>query len=354
MHTPKQLPPAPCVKDIMTRFAYDTQLAAIPDVVSDLLDQSYYPALEPAWPIIFSGIGTSLHAAKVAADWVAQLTNGRVRAFAIDAHDLGAGATPLQATDQVVVISHRGTKVFPNASLKRATALGCKTIAIVGQAAPEQSVTFTVRTCANETAGTFSVSYQATLAALAKILVATFPREATAFGAALSGLPDALATTLKMVPGASWVKGFAAATPILISGFGPDFATAQEAALKIKEGAWLWTEAMSPEFAIHGTPASYTADMSAIVMLPNIDDGGRSSLLVDVLKSLGLKTIATCGTGDADLPFAEPPHPLLRPFVSILPFHMLTAELARVLKTDPDTLHGHREPWQAVILGLRL
>jgi fructoselysine-6-P-deglycase FrlB-like protein len=69
-----------------------------------------------------------------------------------------------------------------------------------------------------------------------------------------------------------------------------------------------------------------------------------------------LKTVATCGTIDtgADLPFAAPPHPLLRPFVAILPFHGLTAELARARGSDPDTLHGHRSPWQAVMTGLPL
>lgn len=338
----------------MKTFAYDEQLATVPAVVETILSKTNYPALDAARPILFCGIGTSLHAAKVAADWVASLTQGRIRAFAVDAHDLGSGATPLLASDQVVVISHRGTKVFPTRCLERATALGCDTIAVVGEAAPDQSAKATVRTCANEIAGTFSVSYQATLAALAKIVVATFPAEASAFGTALAGLPAALATTLAIPITERWTRSFATHAPILISGFGPDLATAQEAALKIKEGAWLWTEAMSPEFAIHGTPASYNPSMSAIVLVPDLDDGGRSSLLVRVLKELGLSNVATCGADDADLAFASPPHPLLRPFVAILPFHMLTAELARVRDTDPDTLHGNREPWKTVMTGLRL
>ena len=338
------------------RFAFDDQLQSMPSVVAEIVGRTEWPALDPDRPILFSGIGTSLHAAKVAADWVTQLTSGRVRAFGVDAHDLGAGAIPLRTDDQVVVISHRGRKVYPSASLRRARSLGCRTISIVGAAAPEQEANYTIRTCANETAGTFSVSYLASLAALAKIIVASFPAEAAQFGAGLAKLPDAIATSLKLKPNPDLVLAFAKQTPILITGFASDLPTAQEAALKIKEGAWLWTEAMSPEFAIHGTPASYHADMSAIVMLPGIDDGGRSELLIDILKRLGLKRVATCGIAEAgpDVPFASPPHPLLRPFVSILPFHLLTAELARLLKTDPDTLHGHREPWKAIMGGLTL
>ena len=32
----------------------------------------------------------------------------------------------------------------------------------------------------------------------------------------------------------------------------------------------------------------------------------------------------------------------------------LTAELARLRGTDPDSLHGRREPWQAAMTALRL
>jgi glucosamine--fructose-6-phosphate aminotransferase (isomerizing) len=328
----------------------------MPAVVADILGRTDWPKLDSARPIFFAGIGTSLHAAKVAADWVAQLTDGRVRAFGVDAHDLGAGAIPLRSEDQVVVISHRGTKVFPKASLKRAKALGCFTISIVGEAAPEQEADVTIRTCANETAGTFSVSYLASLAALLRIIMASFPNEAMVIEKALAKLPDAIAASLKLKPKPQFVEAFATQTPILIAGFAADFITAQEAALKIKEGAWLWTEAMPPEFAIHGTPASFHADMSAIVILPATDDGGRSDILINVLRRIGLKTIATCGLTDAgaDLAFTAPPHPMLRPFLSILPFHLLTAEIARLLGTDPDTLHGHREPWKTIITGLKL
>jgi glutamine---fructose-6-phosphate transaminase (isomerizing) len=340
----------------VTRFAYDDQLASMPAVVDDILARAEWPRLDMARPILFAGIGTSLHAARVAADWVAQLAGGQVRAFGVDAHDLGSGALPLRPEDQVVVISHRGKKVYPNASLRRARALGCLTISIVGEAAPEQEAAHTIRTCANETAGTFSVSYLASLAALLRIILASLPDESAAIERALPKLPDAIALTLKLSPEAKLVKAIAGAAPLLITGFASDLVTAQEAALKIKEGAWLWTEAMSPEFAIHGTPASFHAGMSAIVMLPASDDGGRTELLIDILKRLGLKTVATCGPveASADLPFAAPAHPLLRPFLSILPFHLLTAELARLLKTDPDTLHGHREPWKGIMTGLTL
>jgi glucosamine--fructose-6-phosphate aminotransferase (isomerizing) len=333
----------------MRTFAYDAQLAAIPDVVADLVGRLEGPALDPGRPILFSGIGTSLHAARVAVDWLDRLTDRQVRATAVDAHDLGVGLTPLTREDQVVVISHRGRKRFPTAALERARSLGCTSVAVVGRAAPEQPASVTIRTCADETAGTFSVSYQGSLIALAKIVAATCPEAAQAFAASLKDLPSALRGTLHRPVSAELVERLCDHTPLLISGFGPDLITAHEAALKIKEGAWLWTEAMSPEFALHGTPASFGPAMGAIVIMPDLDDGGRSRQLVEVLRDLRLGVVATCGTGDADLAFAAPPHPLLRPFLAVLPFHQLTAQLARRRGTDPDTLHGYREPWKTVL-----
>ncbi|MEQ8345007.1 MAG: SIS domain-containing protein [Sneathiellaceae bacterium] len=209
----------------------------------EVLVRNDTPALDPARTVVFTGIGTSLHAARVAADWVTQMTGRMGLALAVDAHDLGSGALPLTGAEQVVVISHRGYKIYPTASLERARAAGCTTIAVVGLAAPEQAADHVMRTCANETAGTFSVSYLASLAALAR-LVAPFDRDG-AFSAALPSLPEALAQTLARPLERKVAEDIAVATPILITGFAGDLVTAQEAALKIKEGTWLWTEAMS-------------------------------------------------------------------------------------------------------------
>lgn len=116
----------------------------------------------------------------------------------------------------------------------------------------------------------------------------------------------------------------------------------------------MWTEAMSPEFALHGTPASFTPQMSAILITPRSDDGGRMTELNDVLAGIGLPLIASAGEREQDHFRFIAPHPLLRPFTGILPFHRITAELARTRKTDPDTLHGHREPWKSIMTSLKL
>jgi glutamine---fructose-6-phosphate transaminase (isomerizing) len=62
----------------------------------------------------------------------------------------------------------------------------------------------------------------------------------------------------------------------------------------------------------------------------------------------------TCGTGlEAQLRFAPTPVPA-RPIVAIVPFQRLTAELARLRGTDPDTLHGNRDRWRVAITAVTL
>jgi glucosamine--fructose-6-phosphate aminotransferase (isomerizing) len=335
-----------------TLFNLDRQISSAPDALRKILAQVEVPKLDPSRPIIFTGIGTSLHAAKVAATWVSSLSEGAVRAHALDAHDVGTWM-PLRTHDQVIVISHRGTKIFPTASLKRANDAGATTVAIVGESAPQQSADSTLRTCANETAGTFTVSYLSSLAVLAR-LVGQFDRSPErSFVSALEALPDAVEETIGRGDPAAAAKELADAETLLIIGFGSDLPTAEEAALKIKEGAWQWTEAMSPEFALHGTPASYHAGMAAMLIEPIQDDAGRTELLRTVLGELGIRSLMVSENVDSFLSFASP-HPFLRPVTGILPLQRVTAELARLRGTNPDTMHGGRQPWESVMTGIRL
>lgn len=332
-------------------FNLDRQIASAPEALRAILATGV-PELDPDRPIVFAGIGTSLAAARVAAGWVTMLTQGRNRAQAFDAHDLGTWM-PIRSDDQVVVISHRGTKIFPTASLARARSAGASTIAIVGRTAPEQEADHVLRTCANETAGTFTVSYLSSLAVLARLAAQFDTSPARDFARAVDALPEAVDRTLRLGDPAAAAAQVRDAETLLITGFGLDLPTAQEAALKIKEGAWQWTEAMSPEFALHGTPASYHPGMAAAVIEPGDGDGGRTELLLSVLDRLGIRCIRAGTRPDAELAFTAP-HPLLRPVTGIVPFQRLTAELARLRGTNPDSMHGDREPWRSVMTSIRL
>jgi glucosamine--fructose-6-phosphate aminotransferase (isomerizing) len=284
------------------RFALDDQIAAQPEAVARIVSHEM-PCLDASRPVVFTGIGTSLHAARVAAAWTWLVSGGRVRATAVDAHHL-ALCYPLTADDQVVVISHRGYKRYPQAALAKAKAVGATAIAIVGADAPDQNADATVRTCPNETSGTFTVSYLSSLAALAGMVASVSGPQSERFAAALRAVPEALRQTLVVPAPVEVALACAGSEPLLLVGFDLDAVTADEAALKIKEGARLWAEAMSTEFALHGTPAAYRPGMNVITITPGTDDQGRMATLRALLAEIGAR-VWTCGEADEQLPFAR-------------------------------------------------
>src|SRR5258708_37527855 len=89
------------------RFAFDDQIAGQPAAVAAALARDDAPALDPARPVVLAALGSSLHAARVAACWLSQLSSGAVQARAADAHQL-ALRPPLRASDQGGLVSHRG------------------------------------------------------------------------------------------------------------------------------------------------------------------------------------------------------------------------------------------------------
>jgi glucosamine--fructose-6-phosphate aminotransferase (isomerizing) len=335
----------------MTQFAFDHQVAGQANAVAEALRSVEPPALDSERPLLFAGIGTSLHACRVAAYWTAELTGGRLRPVALEAHELALHGQ-LHPGDQIVVVSHRGTKRFPNELLARAREAGATTVAVTGWGAANPAADFVLRTCPDERAGTHSVSYLTALAVLGKLVARLLGGEAAAFAKALDAVPLAIAETLAEPAPTEAAERLDNRGPILVTGFGIDEITAEEAALKLKEGTYLWAEGMSQEFALHGTPAVFEPRAAALLITPGREDGGRFPELRSLLLELGLEVI-TCGTGVADLHFAEVDY-LLRPLVAIVPLQKLVGELARRRGSNPDAIRGDEAPWSTAVPKVRL
>lgn len=335
----------------MTRFHLDDQITAQPAAVRAVLEREIPPGLDPRRPILFTGEGTSLHACRVAANWVARLSNGAIRAHAIESHALALVA-PLRADDQVVVVSHRGTKRFPGEVLQRARSAGAMTICVSGEGAAEIPADIVIRTCPDETSATHTVSYVSALAALARLVMPLGGERATEFEHALASVADAMEATLSLPPPAAAAERLAGREPILVTGFDLDAVTADEAALKLKEGTWHWAEGMSVEAALHGPVAVYGPRAAGIVIAPAADDGGRSAALAEVCHAVGMDVLH-CGPGDSDLPFVEVSI-WVRPMTSILPLQRLVAETARRVGSNPDTIRTDEEPWAGAMKRVRL
>jgi glucosamine--fructose-6-phosphate aminotransferase (isomerizing) len=335
----------------MTKFAFDDQVASQEKAVAETLGTVEVPLLNRDRPLLFTGIGTSLHACRVAAYWVAELSGGRLRPAAIEAQDLALHGD-IRSGDQIVVVSHRGTKRYPNEVLARAKAAGASTVTITGLGNPNPAGDVVLRTCPDETAGTHTVSYLTALAVLGKLVARMLGPDASDFAAALDAVPKAIGETLSLPAPTEIPKRLINREPVLITGHGIDEVTAEEAALKFKEGSYLWAEGMSQELAFHGTPAVLEPRMAAILIVPGREDGGRYLELRSLLLELGLEVLS-CGTGDTDLPFAEVAY-LVRPLVAIVPLQRLVGELARRRGSNPDKIRGDVEPWASAIPKVRL
>jgi glucosamine--fructose-6-phosphate aminotransferase (isomerizing) len=338
----------------VTGFAIEGHIAAQPETVARLLAEPHEVTVDAERPVVFTGIGTSLHACRIAASWVRLLTGGALRPAAIDAHDL-ALTEPITARDQIVVVSHRGTKRYPNEVLRRGRQAGASTVAITGLG-PAMPVADTImRTCEQERASTHTESYTAALAILAQLVCRLVGDPAAEFTAALRDVPEAMRRTLELPIAESAVDALVTSEsePAIVAGTGLDAITADEAALKLKEGTYRWVEGMHSEFALHGTPAVYRPSMVAYLIRSGMPDGGRGPDLAALLRRLEA-TVLHCADDDhAELPFA-PTHPLTRPFVNVLPFQRLVCAAATRLGANPDLTHLEAEPWATAIKEVTL
>ena len=288
------------------KFVYDDQILSQPDAVEAVLQR---PAPSLKQPLIFAGLGTSLHAARVAAAWAGY------PAVALDAHEL-ALRLPIPRDAQVVVVTHGGKGPFAAAVLAKARAAGARTFAVIGEHAPALAADEIVRTCAAERAETHTVSYLTALAALGRML-----------GLDLSPAPRLLDEALALPAPVEEARLLAGCDRLLLTGFGLDAIAASEGALKLKEATFQWAEGMAVEQALHGPHAALGKGMGAIVIPPARDDAGRTAALKALCSKRGVAVV-------------EPRFPAcdehLRPLVVAVPLQRLAAEIARLNGGDPD------------------
>jgi len=178
------------------------------------------------------------------------------------------------------------------------------------------------------------------------------PDHATVLERAIAEIPDTLAVTLTLPAPTAVAERLASQSPILCAGFDVDAVSADEAALKIKEGAYRWAEGMTLEQALHGPVAVYGEGTAAIVFEPAGDDGGRCSDLIRTAGAVGMDVVR-CGPGEVELPYYDA-SPWVRPLTSIVPIQRFVAEMARLRETNPDTIRTDEEPWAGAIGRLQL
>ena len=249
--------------------------------------------------LLFTGCGTSFHAAQTGGD-------------AVQALDLVL--SPERDADVLVLVSHEGET--PQ-TLEAARAWPGLKWLVTGKAdgpIAELCDEVVVATPEIEESWCHTASYTCAVATIAALN-----------GEDVSWLPDAVEVALmEPLPEVGEQERF------IVAGAGRDWPTAQEAVLKLREGAWVAAEAHHTEQLLHGHLAAVDETVRAFVLEGDAKTVARSFAAVAALRALGC---------DADLV------PTRHPVVDVVMFQRLTVAVAEARGREPDRIRRHDERW---------
>ncbi|MEX1164173.1 MAG: SIS domain-containing protein [Nitriliruptor sp.] len=259
------------------------------------------------------------------------------------------GVAPRLDRSLVVAISQSGRSPDVVGVLASGREQGRPTIAITNEpASPLAAVADHVIDLAagEERAVAATKTYTSSLVAMALLAVALGdPAEAPKRLRDLAELPEVVEAVLAATP-VELADRLVDTRHLLVTGRGLNYATAFEAALKIRELTGTVAEAFSPPDLLHGPIAALEAGAAALVIAPTEPSVASQRELVPVLRERG--ALLAIISADQDLlqaaalpfPLVREPAPWLTPVTSILPAQLLAARLASVRGMDLDRPTG--------------
>jgi len=251
--------------------------------------------------LLFTGCGTSYHAAMAGGD-------------AVQALELVL--RPEREADLLVLVSHEGETPL---TLEAARAWSGSRWLLTGRAdGPIAELCDEVVVCTPEIEESWchTASYTAAVATIEAL-----------HGRDVSWLPGAVAEALTVpLPEVDGQERF------LVAGAGRDLPTAHEAVLKLREGAWVAAEAYETEQLMHGYFAAIDESVRAFVLEGEGVAVERAQAAAAGLRELGC---------DVDLV------PTRHPVVDIVLFQRLTVEIAETRGREPDRIRRHDPRWIA-------
>jgi len=253
----------------------------------------------PDGHVLYTGCGTSFHAAQTGGD-------------AVQALELVL--RPEHEADILVCVSHAGTTPL---TLEAARAWSGPIWLVTGAPqSPFAALADEVVVCAPELEESWchTASYTTAVAALAAMR-----------GEDVSWLPAAVADALDAPHLAvseheRW----------LVAGAGRDWPTAQESVLKLREGAHVAAEAWQTEQLLHGHLAAVDEHVRAFVLEGEGRATERARDAVAALEAIGAPATLV---------------PTRHPVVDIVAFQLLTVDLAEARGIDPDRIHRDDPRW---------
>ncbi len=278
-------------------------MAAQPEWLAQVPTEKRFP---DGARLLFTGCGTSFHAAQTG---VTESGGEAVQALELVLR-------PERQADLLVLVSHEGETPL---TLEAARAWSGPRWLVTGRPdGPIAELCDEVVVCTPEIEESWchTASYTSAVAAIAAL-----------HGEDIGWLPGAVEEALAApLPGAGEQERF------LVAGAGRDLATAHEAVLKLREGAWVAAEAYETEQLLHGYLAAVDESVRAFVLEGEGVAAERAAAAAAALAALGCEVdlLAT-----------------LHPVVDIVLFQRLTVELAERRGREPDRIRRHDARWAA-------
>jgi glucosamine--fructose-6-phosphate aminotransferase (isomerizing) len=271
-------------------------IAAQPEWLAQVPTDRRFPA---GARLLFTGCGTSFHAAMTGGD-------------AVQALELAPRSD--RDADLLVIVSHEGETPL---TLEAAKAWDGPRWLVSGKAdGPIAALCDEVIVAAPavEESWCHTASYTCAVAAISAL-----------HGEDISWLPDAVAAELEAP-----LLEVGDQERFVVAGAGRDLATAHEAVLKLREGAWVAAEAYETEQLLHGYLAAVDESVRAFVLEGEGLAAQRAAAAAAALRTLGC---------EVDL------IPTRHPVVDIVRFQRLTLELALRRGREPDRIRRHDQRW---------
>jgi len=251
----------------------------------------------PEGRVVFTGCGTSFHAAQTGGEAVQALElvlrSSEADLLVALSHE---GTTPLTLE---AVEAFEGPKWCVTGADESPIAVACDEVVVV---TPELEKSY----C-------HTASYTCAVAALAALR-----------GEDISWIPDAVAAALEDPFPVSGHERW------LVAGAGGEWPTAQEAVLKLREGAFVAAEAHQTEQLLHGDLAAVDETVRAFVLEGEGRAAERARDADAALRELGCDVTLV---------------PTVHPAVDIVRFQLLTVDLADSRGVNPDLIRRDHERW---------
>jgi glucosamine--fructose-6-phosphate aminotransferase (isomerizing) len=323
-------------------------------------------ALKDTPALTLAGLGTSLNGAMYGEYWLRTI-GGRGPVDARGAMEKTASVRAVSSFDVVnyglkpatggalLMLSHRGWKQYSARAVAEAKAAGIVTAAICGQGPDEGArqadhlllTTDQEQSAAHTKSLTTAMALLFALALELRAQAGSGDLETQRMRSELEAIPELMRRRLsddsRERNAAEQLRNY---RRIVVLGGGPNYPTAREIALKLKETSFVYAEGMQVEEFLHGPISSADRDTLAIIASGGGAAGARAEQVANALGEIGAERFGIYTRSGSALAEAvdvgiqvEGEDEALSPFALLLSLQLFTYWLAVKRGCNPDLAH---------------